>query len=70
MALAWSWRIRDINTSLLLVAYANLQLPAYFVGKTGLGNDFALLLAAKLSLIGAMYKLLHAPHKPAAEMPT
>lgn len=56
--LAWNYREQHMTTTILLLAYANLQLPAVIVGKEGLGNDFTLLLAAKLSLIGAMYHTL------------
>lgn len=56
--LAWNYREQHMPTTLLLLAYANLQLPAILVGKGGWGNDFVLLLAAKLSLIGAMYHML------------
>jgi hypothetical protein len=56
--IAWNYRKQHMTTTLLLLAYANLQLPAGLVGKTGWGNNFTLLLAAKLSLIGAMYHTL------------
>jgi hypothetical protein len=56
--LAWTYRKQHMGTTLLLLAYANLQLPAGLIGKQGWGNDFVLLLAAKLSLIGAMYHTL------------
>ena len=56
--LAWNYRKQHMATTLLLLAYANLQLPAGIIGKQGWGNDFVLLLAAKLSLIGAMYHML------------
>ena len=56
--LAWNYRKQHMATTILLLAYANLQLPASLVGKGGWVNDFVLLLAAKLSLIGAMYHTL------------
>jgi hypothetical protein len=56
--LAWNYRKQHMATTILLLAYANLQLPAGVIGKEGWGNDFVLLLAAKLSLIGAMYHTL------------
>jgi hypothetical protein len=56
--LAWNYRKLHMATTILLLAYANLQLPAGLIGKEGWGNDFVLLLAAKLSLIGAMYHTL------------
>lgn len=56
--LAWNYRKQHMATTILLLAYANLQLPAGLIGKEGWGNDFVLLLAAKLSLIGAMYHTL------------
>jgi hypothetical protein len=56
--LAWIYRKQHMATTILLLAYANLQLPAGIIGKAGWGNDFVLLLAAKLSLIGAMYHTL------------
>ena len=56
--LAWNYRKQHMATAILLLAYANLQLPAGLIGKDGWGNDFVLLLAAKLSLIGAMYHTL------------
>ena len=56
--LAWNYRKQHMTTTILLLAYANLQLAAGIVGKEGWGNDFVLLLAAKLSLIGAMYHTL------------
>lgn len=55
---AWTYRKKHMTTTILLLAYANLQLPAVLVGKEGWGNDFVLLLATKLSLIGAMYHTL------------
>jgi CDP-diglyceride synthetase len=56
--MAWNYRKQHMATTILLLVYANLQLPAGLVGKEGWGNDFVLLLAAKLSLIGAMYHTL------------
>jgi hypothetical protein len=56
--LAWNYRKQHMATTILLLAYANLQLPAGLMGKQGLGVDFVLLLAGKLSLIGAMYHTL------------
>jgi len=56
--LAWNYRKKHMATTLLLLAYANLQLPAGLIGKTGLGVDLVLLLVSKLSLIGAMYYTL------------
>ena len=56
--LAWNYRTTHMSTTMLLLAYANLQLPAGIISKGGLGNDLVLLLAAKLSLIGAMYHML------------
>jgi hypothetical protein len=56
--IAWNYRKHHMTTTILLLAYANLQLPSGLVGKVGWGNDFTLLLATKLSLIGAMYHTL------------
>jgi hypothetical protein len=56
--LAWNYREQHMATTILLLVYANLQLPAGLISKEGWGNDLVLLLAAKLSLIGAMYYTL------------
>ena len=56
--LAWNYRKKHMATTILLLAYANLQLPAGLIGKQGFGVDLVLLLASKLSLIGAMYHTL------------
>ena len=56
--MAWNYREQHMSTTILLLVYANLQLPAGFVGKEGWGNDFVVLLATKLSLISAMYHML------------
>lgn len=60
MALAWSWRLKHVPTSLLLVSYANLQIPlaGMFGDVESAFGTYPLLVLAKLSLIGAMYRLL------------
>lgn len=45
-------------TTIFLLAYANLQLPAGLFEKQGWGVDPLALLAAKLSLVAAMYNTL------------
>jgi hypothetical protein len=62
---AWTQRSRHMATTILLLAYANLQLPAGLFGKQGWGVDPLALLAAKLSLIAAMYNTLGIRDRPA-----
>ena len=56
--LAWEFRNKHVATAILLLVYANLQLPSGLFGKQGWGVDPLALLANKMSLIGAMYKTL------------
>jgi len=41
--IAWNYRKQHMTTTILLLAYANLQLATGVVGKVGWGNDFTLL---------------------------
>ena len=56
--LAWEFRNKQVATAILLLVYANLQLPSGLFGKQGWGVDPLALLANKMSLIVAMYKTL------------
>lgn len=53
--LAWLIRLEHVDSSVFLLGYANLQLPGAFIERGA--TDLILLIAAKLSLIAALYRL-------------
>lgn len=60
--LAWSIRHEDIAVGMVFLAYACLQVPRKLGAAGNLEFDFALLVASKFALIGAIYKSLDVLH--------